>query len=260
MIKLSVITINYNNREGLEKTIKSVLAQSFTDFEYLIIDGGSTDGSVDVIKKEEKRINYWVSEEDSGIYNAMNKAIKKATGEYCLFLNSGDYLKDATVLEEVFKAQRNSDAAILYGNLLIDHGKGKLERSEMPSKLSVYQFMVSTLWHPVSFIRRELFQKYGVYDESFKIAADYDFFVKVILRHGVKTHYLPFTITVFNTEGIGSSDTYRDLQEEERHKSLSNNLSPLLLEMAGDYTKIVRSSSYKLSDKLITIIKKLRLK
>ncbi|MDR2910496.1 MAG: glycosyltransferase [Bacteroidales bacterium] len=91
-MKLSIITINLNNVAGLQKTIESVVKQTFTDYEYIVIDGGSTDGSADIIKQHANKITYWVSEPDKGIYNAMNKGIRVAKGEYCLFLNSGDWL------------------------------------------------------------------------------------------------------------------------------------------------------------------------
>ncbi len=103
MKKVSVITINYNNAQGLQKTIDSVISQTFKDYEFIIIDGGSTDESVDIIRKNSGKISYWVSEKDGGIYNAQNKGAKKASGEYCLFLNSGDFLMDSQTLEKVFK-------------------------------------------------------------------------------------------------------------------------------------------------------------
>ena len=111
---LSIITINRNNAAGLRKTIESVVSQTYTDFDYIIIDGASTDESVDVIKEYADRITYWVSEPDTGIYNAMNKGILKANGEYCLFLNSGDWLYDNDVLNDVFSISPTED--IVYGN------------------------------------------------------------------------------------------------------------------------------------------------
>ena len=108
-MKLSIITINRNNAQGLRKTIESVISQTFTDFEYLIIDGASTDGSTDVIKQYEDKITYWISEPDKGIYNAMNKGILKAVGAYCLFLNSGDALSKDSILSDVFNKEYNSD-------------------------------------------------------------------------------------------------------------------------------------------------------
>ena len=116
-MKLSVITINYNNRDGLRQTIESVVGQTYRDFEYIIIDGGSTDGSVDVIKEYADKIDYWVSEKDKGIYNAMNKGVAVALGEYCLFLNSGDTLCHPDVLAQVQKA--GTDADIICRNAII---------------------------------------------------------------------------------------------------------------------------------------------
>ena len=101
-MKLSIITINFNDAKGLEKTIQSVINQTYKDFEYIVVDGASTDGSVDVIKKYSNKLTHWVSEPDTGIYNAMNKGTRMASGEYCLYLNSGDFLADNDVLEKAF--------------------------------------------------------------------------------------------------------------------------------------------------------------
>ena len=108
-MKLSIITINFNDREGLDKTIQSVINQAYKEFEYIVIDGASTDGSVDVIKKYADKLTHWVSEPDSGIYNAMNKGTQMASGEYCLYLNSGDFLAEDDVLERLFENDFNED-------------------------------------------------------------------------------------------------------------------------------------------------------
>ena len=110
--KLSIITVNLNNKAGLQKTIESVFSQTFTDYEYLVIDGGSEDGSKELIKKYENKFVYWVSEKDKGIFNAMNKGILKASGEYLLFLNSGDYFYDSAVLDDVFDKAASTDIHI----------------------------------------------------------------------------------------------------------------------------------------------------
>ena len=115
-MQLSIITINYNNGDGLQRTIESVIKQNFKSYEYIVIDGGSTDKSIDVIKRNKNHINYWISEPDTGIYNAMNKGIRKATGEYLIMINSGDVLVNEDVLDTVFKKNNNSD--IIYGDVL----------------------------------------------------------------------------------------------------------------------------------------------
>jgi glycosyltransferase involved in cell wall biosynthesis len=123
MLKLSIITVNLNNAAGLRKTIESVRAQTFKDFEHIIIDGDSTDESVAVIKKFEDGFSYWVSEPDGGIYQGMNKGTRVAKGEYCLYLNSGDYLYNSKVLEKVFKEKFSED--LVYGNSIIENITGE---------------------------------------------------------------------------------------------------------------------------------------
>ena len=202
-MQLSIITINYNNAEGLEKTIKSIAGQTFRDFEYLVIDGGSSDGSRAVIQKYEERISYQCSEKDSGVYNAMNKGILKATGDYLLFLNSGDCLHDSRVLEEIVPLLGNED--IVYGDLQFVTPQG--ERKEVfvyPDVLSVDYFLERSLGHPASFIRRNLFGS-SLYDESFRIVSDWKFFLEKIVLEGVPCRHVTRVVSDFDTGGISSS-------------------------------------------------------
>jgi len=214
-MKLSVITICLNDLEGLKRTVNSVVAQSFNDFEYIVIDGGSTDGTIDFLKKQETKIAKFVSEKDDGIYNAMNKGIALANGEYCLFLNSGDYLVNDDVLMSVFLQNKSED--ILYGNMIIESENGSRRHGKMPKELSFVHMIGDTLWHPVSFISKSLFDKYGMYDESLKMVSDYDFFLKVICLHKVSTAYLNFPIAVFNLKGFSSLPENRRILEMERN-------------------------------------------
>ena len=173
---LSIITINYNNSEGLARTLESIHRQTFKDFELIVIDGASEDESLEVIQAYKADINYWVSEKDKGIYHAQNKGIAKATGTYCLFLNSGDLLCEDAVLDKVFKSELH--ASVIYGNMKIVYKNGQTEWGEMPESLTLYHMYIDTLWHPVSFIKRTLFTTFGFYREDLKIAADYDFFFR----------------------------------------------------------------------------------
>lgn len=214
MPKLSVITINFNNKDGLERTIRSVIAQTFTDYEYIVIDGGSTDGSVEIIKKYASGITYSVSEKDGGIYNAQNKGIKVAKGEYCLFLNSGDFLVDKKVLNNVFSKNHSED--ILYGNMMIDWGNKKVTLGKMPDAISLYHMYTDTLWHPVSFIKKQLFEKYGNYDERYKIVADYEFFFRSIIVNKVTVRHIASTVSQFSIDGLSSKPENKLLEQEER--------------------------------------------
>lgn len=228
MSRLSIITINYNNLSGLEKTMQSVLEQGFSDFEYIVIDGGSTDGSVDLIKKNADQLAYWISEKDNGIFSAHNKGLQQTTGEYCLFLNSGDFLIDRKVLAKVFAEPHNED--ILYGNMLIDWGKGKLKLGKMPSEITLFQMYKDTLWHPVSFIKRSLFEKLGDYDESYKFIADYEFFFRALIVNKASAKHLGLTISVFTADGTSSQVENIPRIKEERERVLSTYLSKELIE------------------------------
>ncbi len=241
-MKLSIITINLNNKDGLKKTIESVVNQTFTDYEYIIIDGASTDGSVDVIKELTpslmERVGerlYWISEPDKGIYNAMNKGILQAKGEYCLFLNSGDWLVDENILEKVFDLEVKED--IVYGKLYGDN-------TNYPDKLR-FSFMFGwSLPHPASFIKRSLFDLVGLYDESNKIISDWTFFMLAIYSYDCSYRHIPLVISVFNRDGISSSSNIQLLISEER-KNFFKQYFYLFIE---DYSEL-----YKLKSELITI-------
>ena len=156
-MKFSIITVNYNNKEGLRNTIESVIHQTFHDFEYLIIDGGSTDGSVDVLQEYNQQIDYWVSEKDSGIYNAMNKGIAKANGEYLNFMNSGDCFYSLDILERVAKYQYNTDF-IVGKDYHFCEEKQQGHASILPPRTTMIHFFEATLDHQSTFIKKCLFE------------------------------------------------------------------------------------------------------
>ena len=245
-MKLSIITINYNNAEGLRKTMESVLAQSYTEIEYIIVDGASTDGSVDVIRELATRPTIkWVSEKDTGIYNAMNKGIRMATGEYIQILNSGDILAADDVTERMFQAMgygqwaidnknsRQSPIAnrpqipIFYGNMIKVNAQGKVVGKSGYTEYSLRQFYSSTLNHDCAYIRRDLFEEYGLYDESLKIVSDWKWYLQAIGLGGVKPEYVDIDVTIFDDGGI--SETNLALRNAERRKVLQEVLPPAVL-------------------------------
>lgn len=214
MKKLSIITICYNNAVGLERTLKSVAAQTFSNFEQIVIDGGSTDETIKVIEKFDSLISYWVSEKDNGIYNAQNKGLKVANAQYCLFLNAGDYLANESVLATIFN--KELPEGVIYGDMFIVFPDGKIILGKMPKVLDLPHMIGDTLWHPVSFIPRELFTKFGGYDESLKMVADYDFFLKVIMKHHVKATSFGMPIAVFSLDGLSSNPKNKQQELAER--------------------------------------------
>lgn len=246
--QLSIITINFNDAAGLQKTIESVISQTFSDFEYIIIDGSSTDSSVNVIKQYENRITYWTSEPDKGVYNAMNKGILQAKGEYCLFLNSGDTLYSETVLEKVFNT--NYSEEIITGNFLKQYPKKAIvdkghayHRAKEGKSLTLFDFFISNIPHQATFIKRKLFNQYGLYDENYKIVSDWLFFLKTIVLEGVKVKYVDTTIARFNMDGI--SNLNMTLHMQERRKILEKLLQPAIL-ADYDYFEKIDADFHKL--------------
>lgn len=217
MPKLSVITICFNDRTGLEKTMRSVFAQDFPDYEYIVIDGGSNDGSTGFIQEHADRLAFWVSEKDKGIYNAQNKGWQHAKGEYCLFLNSGDYLANEQVLSGIFANEMK--AGIVYGDLIVDNGTDPHYRLGQPFPFGFEDFIYTTIFHPAAFIKRTLLEERGGYDETFRIVADYDFFMEMILVKKVSTEYRRIPVSIFNTAGIGSDPANKKKHEAERRRS-----------------------------------------
>lgn len=211
-MKLSIITVNLNNAAGLEKTAESIVSQTFNDFEWIVIDGGSTDGSVDVIRKYADRITYWVSEKDSGIYNAMNKGVKVAKGEYLQFLNSGDWLADDKVLEDVFIDE--SKDAILYGDANCVKGSEIVKINYHEDQISLCYFFESSFCHQASFIPRPLLLNYP-YNENLKLASDWEFFLKMMLDCYPFKH-IHRIVCNFDYEGISSITENKDLIIKER--------------------------------------------
>jgi len=200
-MKLSIITINLNNASGLERTCQSVICQTFNDFEYIVIDGNSTDESVEIIKKHCNGINYWISEEDTGIYNAMNKGIRKAQGYYCLFLNSGDYLFSPTTLQDVFNEINNvKPADIFYSNMLKTDGS----YFTYPDSLTINYLINNTISHQNSLIKRSLFLEHSFYNEELRIASDWEFFLKELYAYKSVFLHLNTKISIFDINGIGS--------------------------------------------------------
>lgn len=212
MPNLSIITINYNNRDGLKKTIDSVVSQTYKDFEWIVIDGGSTDGSKELIEQYTEHLSYWVSEPDKGIYNAMNKGIRQAQGEWLQFLNSGDWLYEPTTLESAFSNQYSSD--VVYGNAMYVDQHGGLHKKVDPDQLSLSFFYTLTICHQATFMKKELFAD-SLYDESFRIASDWAKWFELMLQ-GKKFEHLNQYIVYFDMGGIGTTTNKTPEHQKER--------------------------------------------
>lgn len=300
IMKLSIITINYNNAEGLRKTLASVASQTFRDFEHIIVDGGSTDGSVEVIReyadklaspksspkgkdfntadysslpfREGAGVGYqvrWISEPDKGIYNAMNKGIeialgkrvvnsfnrsefvedknkgiKMASGEYLLFLNSGDYLVDENVVKNVMNENLQED--IVYGKQMTEKdGTLMPMKFYSPEEMSFCAFLKSTLPHQCTFIRAALFDKIGMYNEQNKIVSDWEWNLQALFRWNVSLREIDVPISVYDTKGISSNQKMHELQQQERLAAAMRHFPRMMMDV-DVWKRFQQSKSYKL--------------
>lgn len=231
-MKLSVITINRNNACGLEKTIQSVLGQSFRDYEYIIIDGNSNDDSVAIINKYSSKIAYWVSEPDSGVYNAMNKGIKQAKGEYLLFLNSGDFLLNKNVLSDLFSHKIFADIVCAKCNVS-DNGK-VVWTSNPPKHITLGTLYYVGLAHQSTFIKRELFATIGLYREDFKYNSDIEFWYRAFIFNNATSQSIDLITTDYNLDGISSQDNKTSAYMSEMKEIISR---PPLQMIIPDYDR-----------------------
>ena len=222
-MKFSIITINYNNRDGLRSTIDSVVRQTSDDYEFIVIDGGSTDGSVEVVNNYKDRINYWVSEPDKGIYHAMNKGVAQAHGDYCIFMNSGDCFYDQTVLERVKAANPSED--IVVGKVVIDD-QNHIISPPPKGEFTMYHLYSGSIPHQGSFIRTELLRKYP-YDEELKISSDWKFFVQALIFDNSTIRYIDDFVARYDTTGVGLS--HPELMKSEKVRYLEEVLPPRVL-------------------------------
>jgi glycosyltransferase involved in cell wall biosynthesis len=204
--KLSIITVNYNDAKGLEKTIQSVIAQTYQNFDYLIVDGDSNDGSKIVAERYQANIDYYISEPDTGIYHAMNKGIKASKGEYLLFLNSGDVLNGNTAVND-FVNHIDFGGDIIYGDYKFKTG-GKV----YPDNLTPLFFVRTSLPHQSTFFNRVVFDKMGLYDERYKIVADRAFYIKCFLNNQFVFKHINYPLTIFDLTGISNDLIHKEKQ------------------------------------------------
>ena len=209
-MKLSIITVNYNDAKGLQRTIESVLCQTFHDYEFIVIDGGSTDGSVEVIKRYEKYIDYWVSEQDGGIYPGMNKGLRQAKGEYVNFMNGGDCYHSSDVLEKIFSFDTNAD-------IITGAHAGSPHPNVGKNGISMYDLYTGAVDHQASFIRRELAMCHP-YDEKYKIVSDWKFFIEALVLDNCSFYYTDTIVVDVDMGGI--SNTNSELDRKERQSVL----------------------------------------
>ncbi len=226
-MKISIITSVYNNQGNIAEAMDSVLSQTYPNIEYIIVDGGSTDSTVNIIKSYQDRLGAFISEPDNGIYDGLNKGIKLATGDVIGFLHSDDLYEDDTVIEKVAQAFVNNASDSVYGDLTY------VNKSD-PAKVIRYwksgEFTPNKLrhgWmppHPTFFVRRSIYQRYGLFDTNFKIAADYDLMLRFLGKYKISTHYIPTVLIKMRVGGASNKSLKNVLRKSiEDLKAMKNN-------------------------------------
>jgi len=226
MPKLSIITVNLNNKDGLIKTAESVAAQTWGDYEWIVIDGGSTDGSADVIKEyadKTRKLVYWRHESDGGIYYGMNKGIAKASGKYCYFLNSGDYLREPTTLKEIFAVEFDED--IIYGNMMQEKGGGQYRVRRFGDRVRPSDLLYGFLPHQDMFIKTTLLKMKNGYRTDYRIVSDWAFYTEAICAGKASYRHIPVVFAINQVGGISGSAKYWSVQKEERRLAVNEMFS-----------------------------------
>lgn len=217
---ITIITVVRNGEKTLERTIKSVINQTYKNFEYIIIDGISTDGTLNIIKKYDKKIDYWISEPDKGIYDAMNKGVKLANGRYIQFLNADDYFISNNSLKIIIRFLRK-DVDIFSCKMNIVDGKRVL-RIFPNTKITLSNLPLGkTLAHPATFMKKKVFEELGFFDTTYKISADYNLICECFIK-GYKIIQNDLIIVNFSSGGVSSNNFARSL---ESSKVIKNNFN-----------------------------------
>lgn len=212
-MKISVITINRNNAAELEKTIRSVSGQTYANIEYIVIDGASTDNSVDIITLHTECIQQWISEPDTGIYNAMNKGIARATGDWLIFMNAGDTFADNTIVQQFVDGQYSDD--IVFGNQIRILADGSENLWQAPDTVDFLFFYRSGIPHQSTFYKKALFEQTGPFREDFRIYSDWAHAELAVLKHGASCKPINLTISIYDKTGISSDPKHRSTRRQE---------------------------------------------
>lgn len=241
-MKISVVTVCYNSEKVIEKTVQSVITQTFDDFEYIIIDGASTDKTLEIVNKYNDKISKIISEKDGGIYDAMNKGIANASGDYIVFLNADDVFLHENVLK-LAAEKMNDGKALYYGDLVfLEKFTGKLNNRRQNNVNYIY-LCGGMLFHPAIFASKKLFEKVGKFDTKYRIVADYDWVIRALVQFKASCKYLDMPITVFaDGEGASSNPKNQEKHKNERAEVQRKYFSPLMIFVSNFLYKSMRSS------------------
>lgn len=213
--RVSIVTVVWNGAATLERTIRSVEAQTYGNIEYIIVDGGSTDGTLDIIRRHEARITKWISEKDKGIYDAMNKGIALCTGEWIGLINADDWYEPDAVARIVAAAQADPKANIVHGDILIHYANGHAKRKHARCSGFLLKYWEMVLNHPSFFVRRSYYQG-RPYDPALRVSGDHQWTLKAWTEDSRQFHYLPEVLANFSAGGASMTNPLKKVLREGR--------------------------------------------
>ncbi len=244
-MKVSIITITYNSEKYIENTIQSVVNQDYENIEYIIVDGLSTDNTLDIVNRYQDKISKIISEKDNGLYDAINKGIKAATGDIIGLIHSDDFLASDNVISKYVEKFKNTNAEGVYANLhyVDQHNTNKLIRNWVSGEYK--QGLFKKGWmppHPTFYVKKEVYERYGLYrDDIFKSAADYEFMLRVIHKHQIKVAYLPIVTVKMRMGGVSNASLKNRLKankEDQLAWEINNLKMPVLLPVLKPLSKL----------------------
>lgn len=257
--KVSIITVCFNEGGDIENTCKSVVFQNYNDYEWIVVDGGSTDKTLEILNKYKSSISVLISEKDRGVYDAMNKGIKIAKGEYLLFLNGGDYLYNNKVLRKVFHKNLYI-GDVLYGNCCVLKKFEKPVMLDFSKNINKAFFLADCINHQSTFIKKDLFKKYGLYDEGYNILADYEKWI-YFAKNNSKFKKIPFIVSNFKGfDGLSSREKTKLAVKKEKEAIISKHFNKieLLIFKTRVFLKLCKTFFYKSINSIKNLLLKIK--
>ena len=248
-MKVSIITVVYNNQATVDFAIRSVLGQDYSDIEYIVIDGNSTDETIEKIQKYKDHITYFLSEPDKGIYDAMNKGLNLATGDTIGILNSDDFYIDTTIISQVVQEFQTKQIDLVFGDIVYvkPDALNKITRYYGSANFHPKKFAWGWMpGHPSCFLKREIYEKYGYFKTDYKIAADYEILTRFMAKYGISYTYIPKVFVKMRTGGVSSANLKsnwilnKEIVRACRENGIETNMPKVLLKYFTKIFQLVR--------------------
>lgn len=222
--KVSVVTVCLNSAGTIERTVQSVLSQDYQDIEYIVIDGRSSDNTLNILKQYEDKISLLISEIDSGLYDAMNKGVRLSSGEFIFFINADDRFTDSSVISDFVRTyQENSELNFIYGDVLLESDSGNARISKQLKRLTSPGLCMTTICHQAIFCKKSLFDDIGYYSQEYKVVSDYEWIMRAYKKNKLKSKHIDRSICEIGTSGL----TYTTSWQTEKRKVLLKYYNPL---------------------------------